>query len=212
MSPGGDYPDAVVRTPDGGAAADTASGADRSEDARPADTSVVADTTVADTGVADTGAPRDTGPPDAGCPPATCQMFAGHYAGTYRIYTDERLGSSIINMMECVGTSSIDIDLQADAGSVVRGMLSCTYSGGLTLFDGRQTATFEATALQPNGAISGRIRHRFDPITSSLDRTFNFTGTIDAAGALTISGTGSWLPNTASVVAWGVEIMVAASR
>ena len=86
--------------------------------------------------------PRDTGTvSDAGCTPATCDVYAGHYAGTYRIYTDERLGSSIINMMECVGTSSIDIDFQTDAGSPVRGTLSCTYAGGLTLFSHTQTGT-----------------------------------------------------------------------
>ena len=157
--------------------------------------------------------PRDTGTvSDAGCTPPGCQMYAGHYAGTYRIYTDERVGSSIINMMECVGTSSIDIDFQTDAGSPVRGTLSCTYAGGLTLFSHTQTGMIEATTLRPDGTLSGRIRHRFDSSTSSTERTFEFTGAIDAAGMLNITGTGSWLPNPASAVAWGVEITVAATR
>src|SRR6478672_7096139 len=157
--------------------------------------------------------PRDTGTvSDAGCTATACQMYAGHYAGTYRIYTDEKLGSSIINMMECVGTSSIDIDFQTDAGSPVRGTLTCAYAGGLTLFSKTQTGTIEAAILKPDGTLSGRIRHRFDSSTSSTERTFNFTGTIDAAGMLNIAGTGSWLPNSASAVAWGVDITIVATR
>jgi hypothetical protein len=191
------------------------------------DAATTADVNADASASADADASRDAGPladgsasvdaasaadAAAGCGPATCQMFAGHYAGNYRIYTDERLGTEIINMMECTGTSSIDVDPGADAASsVVRGTLECSYPGGLTFFGNRQTATLEAS-LRSDGTISGRLMHRFDPSDSSTLRTFTFTGLIDASGSLTLNGTGSWSPNAASAVAWAVQLSVSASR
>jgi hypothetical protein len=196
---------------------ETDSGRDAAEDAAvemaSSDVPAAVDQQPADAGRGDATPVADTAPmdarPDVACTPATCEMFAGSYTGTYRMYTDERLGSSIINMMECAnGTASVTIDLAATP--VVRGMLACDYAGGLTLFGNRQTATLEAS-LAPDGRITGRLVHGFDPPDTSLQRTFMFTG-MAQGGTVVVNGTGSWLPNAMSAVAWMTMFAVTATK
>lgn len=136
---------------------------------------------------------------------SACEGSEGAYAGTYRIVTTERLGSSIINQMTCTGT--ITIAVAHDAAPVLDGDGACTYSGGLSAFDGSQSATF-AGDLMPDGTLSGRVTHRFD---SGLERTFDFTGAWGAS-AITIEGTGSWRPHPSSAVPWEVELEASAAR
>ncbi len=161
-----------------------------------------------DGGVPDGGVP-DAGPmPDAGepgCDLATCGAFAGTSSGSYRIYTSERVGSTIVNEMECTGTSAITID--PSATPAVRGTLACNYPRGLVAFAHDQTATLEGT-LRPDGTITGTIHHAFDPDDESFARTFSFTGRV-AGGAVTVDATGSWYPHPMSAVAWGVELSIA---
>lgn len=150
---------------------------------------------------------QDTTPLPQACNQTLCGSLAGNYTGTYRVYTDERLGSSIINSMECMGTSSITIDF-AKAKAFV-GTLKCNYTGGLTLFSKSQTATIEAAPTE-DGRFKGNIVHRFGSF-SDTQRTFAIVGKIQD-GTLSIETRTSWSPHAMSAVPWGVDLTVNAPK
>ncbi len=135
-----------------------------------------------------------------------CGSFAHAYAGTYTMHTTEKLGTSVLHDVTCTGTSALSVDLTRSA--VVKGTVTCTYTGGVTLFAGTQTGVIEAT-VQPDGTVAGKLTHDFNPLEGNA-RTFTFTGAI-TNGKLAIDRTGaSWLPNPMSAQAWDVDFHVAA--
>lgn len=135
---------------------------------------------------------------------ASCGSFAGTYAGTYQIYTAERLGSTVINEMRCTGTSSITVSPS------MNGTVTCNYGGSLGGFDSTQNGTVTGT-LRPDGTFSGSVTHQFDSFDSGSRRTFAITGTI-AGSRLDVVSTGSWRPHPMSAVPWDVEITIAGTR
>lgn len=139
---------------------------------------------------------------------AACSGYAGSYAGTYEIYTAERVGSVIVNEMRCTGTSSLTIDVSSSPA--LTGTVECTYSGGLTAFDSHQTGTVEADLL-PDGSITGSVTHQFDRFDSGSRRTFSFAGSVGSSG-IDVSGMGSWYPHPMSAVPWDVEVSITATR
>jgi hypothetical protein len=136
---------------------------------------------------------------------AACSSFPGTYTGHYEIYTAERLGSTVINEMRCVGTSSITINVSASPA--LTGTVACDYAGGLTAFSAHQTGTLQGD-VRPDGTISGRVTHQF---ASGSQRTFNFSGPVDGS-AIHVTGTGSWYPNSASAVPWSVNVTIDGTR
>lgn len=138
--------------------------------------------------------------------PNQCTALVGNYAGTYTHHTDERLGTTIINQMDCNGTGSVS--LQLGRTPALQGTFSCNYAGGLSLFSHTQSMTLQGN-VDLNGHVVGTITHQYDG--SSLQRTYNVTGTQTATG-ITLSGTGSWLPNPMSAVAWGVTFTLSGTK
>jgi len=149
---------------------------------------------------------EDAGP--TGCTAASCADFVGSYDGTYEIYTAEKLGSTIINEMRCIGTSSLTVDFSE--ASALSGTVTCTYSGSLGGFDSTQNGTVEGT-IRPDGSIAGTLTHQFDTFDSGSRRSFSFTGNV-GSGAIAVEDTGSWRPHPMSAVPWDVEISIDASR
>ena len=136
-----------------------------------------------------------------------CTAVEGTFAGTYRLYTDESLGSTIINQMECTGTSTVTIDLSADP--VVQGSASCSYSGGLALFDDAQDATIEGVLLV-DGSLRLTVDHQYGTFNSErLTRTLE--GSV-AGAELDASVDSSWRPHPRSAVPWGLEMSLSATR
>ncbi len=131
--------------------------------------------------------------------PAGCGALEGTYTGSYEIRAEERLGGSVINAVHCTGGSyTVTVDLEA--GDVLSGTATCTYSGSLSGFDSTQSATLTGT-VEADGSVSGRLVHDFG---DHRDGSFSFDGAI-AGGALTIEGTGGYRPNSMSAVAWDTE-------
>ena len=134
---------------------------------------------------------------------AACVTMAGSYPGTYSFYTAEKLGSTVINEMQCTGTSALVVDLSA--AIVVHGTVACSYSRSLGGFDRNQTGTIEAS-LRPDGTIQGTLNHVFYA-SDGTNRSFPFTGHL-TGGKIGITGTGSWLPSSFSAVPWVVTFSV----
>ncbi len=132
---------------------------------------------------------------------AGCEAAKGSFDGGFRMYTAEKLGSSVINEMPCNGGESIKIDPAATP--VVSGNVVCTYNGGLTAFGHTQYGTIAGT-LGVDGKLNLVLDYGFS--SASADRRqFKVNGT-EAAGGLDGGGTGSWYPNQQSAVPWVVDI------
>lgn len=138
--------------------------------------------------------------------PNQCAALVGTLAGTYTHHTDERLGTTIINQMNCNGTGSASLVL--GRSPALQGTFTCVYTGGLTFFAHNQSVTLKAD-VDLAGNVKGTVEHQYDG--SSLKRTYNVTGTLNGT-TLALSGTGSWFPNAMSAVAWGVTFSFAATR
>lgn len=137
---------------------------------------------------------------------AACIASAGSYAGTYSMYTAEKLGSTIVNEMKCLtGTSAITIDLSST--SVVKGTVTCSYPGSLGGFDKTQTGTIDGL-VKPDGSVEGKLTHKFG---SSMTATFSFKGKL-AGGKIDVAGTGAWKPNPMSAVPWEVSFSFSATK
>jgi len=184
---------------DGGGDGDADGDVDADSDAD-ADTDADADADGDSDADADADADSDADT-DADCDPILCEGLAGSYPGTYELYTFESLGGSIINEMRCTGTSSVTVDFGATPA--LQGTVTCTYPGGLVLFDGEQTGTLEGD-VQPNGSVHGTLTHQFG---SDLSRTFTIDGTLEGS-AFTVDAESSWLPDPRGVVDWEVEISI----
>ena len=138
--------------------------------------------------------------------PNQCTALVGTYTGTYTHHTDERIGTSIINQMDCSGAGSVS--LQLGRTPALQGTFACNYTGGLTLFSHSQTVSI-AASVDLGGHVTGTITHQYSG--TSLQRTYTVTGTQTSTG-ITLSGTGSWFPNAMSAVAWGVTFSVAGTK
>jgi hypothetical protein len=138
---------------------------------------------------------------------AACAAANGSYDGGFRLYTAEKLGSSVINEMTCVGTDAFTVDLTATP--VLSGNVTCTYGGGLTAFDHTQHGTVTGS-LAVTGAVKLSLVYGFSS-SASDSRTFSVTGALDG-GTLTATGTGSWSPNPQSAVPWSVDISLAGTH
>ncbi len=133
--------------------------------------------------------------------PNRCTGLAGAYAGSYSHLTQEKLGQTVINSMQCTGTGAATLALNRAIGQpALQGTYTCTYNGGLTLFTRNQTVTLKANVAL-DGAVTGTIEHNYDGF--SLKRTYNITGT-QTGTTLTLTGMGSWLPHPMSAVPWEV--------
>jgi hypothetical protein len=138
--------------------------------------------------------------------PNQCTALVGSYTGTYIHHTDERVGTTIVNQMDCNGTGSVS--LQLGRTPALQGSFTCNYTGGLTLFAHAQTMTVAAN-VDLSGHVTGTITHQYDG--SSLARTYTVTGTQTSTG-ITLAGTGSWFPNSMSAVAWGVTFSLSGTK
>jgi hypothetical protein len=139
--------------------------------------------------------------------PNQCTAYAGTFTGTYTHHTDERVGTTIINQMDCSGTGSGTVALTRS--KALQGTFACHYSGSLGGFDTNQTVTLSAT-VDLSGHVTGTIDHMYDSFDSN-HRVYTVTGTLSSS-TLTLSGTGSWYPNAMSAVPWGVTFSFAASK
>jgi hypothetical protein len=138
--------------------------------------------------------------------PNQCAALVGTYTGSYTHHTDERLGSTIINQMNCTGTGSASLVL--NRSPALQGTFTCVYPGSLGGFNHNQSVTLSAS-VGLDGAVTGTIHHVYDSF--GADRTFNVTGT-QTGTSLSLSGTGSWFPNPMSVVPWGVTFSFTTTR
>ncbi len=139
--------------------------------------------------------------------PNRCAALVGTYTGTYTHHTDERIGSTIINQMNCNGTGSGALVL--NRSPALQGTFTCVYPGSLGGFMHNQSVTLKAS-VDLAGHVTGTVDHIYDT-PSSAHRVYNVTGT-QTGTALTLSGTGTWLPNPMSAVPWGVTFSFAAQR
>jgi hypothetical protein len=197
--PGGDTTQIVADagttpTPDGASLPDTTPGADGTQPlpdgAPPPDTTPTPDTAKAP----DMKSPPDAGKPDAKpCNPS----LQGSYSAPLSFKAEEKLGSSVINKMACSGTLTAKVT--CGQVPVLQGSYTCNYSGGLVVFDKKQTGTIQGS-VEVGGGFTGQIKHSY---SSSLKKTYSTTGTI-SGGKFTGSGKGSLYPNPKSVVAWKV--------
>jgi len=138
--------------------------------------------------------------------PNRCSALVGTYSGSYSHLTQEKVGSTVVNSMQCSGTGNASLQLNRKPG--IQGTFTCTYSGGLTLFTSAQTVVLKAT-VGLNGVVTGTAEHNYNG--SSLKRTYNVTGTQTSSG-LTLTGTGSWYPSSFSAVPWTVTFNFSASK
>lgn len=149
----------------------------------------------------------DGGTDGTAAAPNQCAALVGTYTGTYTHHTDERVGSTIVNQMNCNGTGSGALVL--GRSPALQGTFTCAYAGSLGGFMHNQTVTLKAS-VDPSGHVTGTVDHVYDS-PSTAHRVYNVTGT-QTGTTLTLSGTGSWLPNPMSAVPWGVTFSFAASR
>jgi hypothetical protein len=139
--------------------------------------------------------------------PNQCAALVGTYAGSYAHDTVEKLGSTVINEMKCTGTGSGALALHRTPA--LQGTFTCVYGGGLSLFSKTQTVTLHAS-VGLDGKVTGTVDHVYNGL-DDLHRTYTVTGT-QTATKLTLSGTGSWLPNPQSAQPWDVTFSFAANR
>jgi hypothetical protein len=139
--------------------------------------------------------------------PDRCAAFVGTYTGNYTHHTDERIGSTIINQVDCTGAGTLV--LQLGRNPALLGTFACRYNGSLGGFSHDQTVTLKAN-VDLTGHVTGSIEHTYDPF-GPVKRTFTVTGT-QTANNLTLAGTGSWLPNPQSAVPWGVTFSFTANK
>ena len=139
--------------------------------------------------------------------PNQCAALVGTFTGTYSHDTDEAIGTEVINDMSCTGTGSSSLVL--GRSPALQGTFSCIYSGGLEGFDHTQTVTLRAS-VDLAGHVTGTIDHVYSSL-EDLDRTYNVTGTLTGS-AMTLSGTGQWLPNAMSAVPWAVTFSFAGTK
>lgn len=136
-----------------------------------------------------------------------CSTLVGAYTGTYSFDTSEKVGSAVVNEMSCSGTATLT--LATAVVDALTGTMTCHYAGSLSAFDHNQTASIRAS-VQPDGSIQGTLTQVFYSLEAA-QHDFPITGQI-TGGTLTIAGTGSWLPNAMSAVAWGVTDSIAATK
>jgi hypothetical protein len=140
--------------------------------------------------------------------PNQCSGLVGSFtAVAYNHQTTEHLGTTIVNQMRCSGTGPASLVLARTPA--LQGTFTCVYSGGLTLFDHTQTATLSAS-VGLDGKIAGTINHVYSSL-DSLQDSYTITGTL-TGHALTINGTGSFLPNPMATVPWDVTLSGSGSR
>lgn len=137
-----------------------------------------------------------------------CSALVGTYTGTYSHQTTEHIGSTVINQVTCSGTGSVTLAL-AHRPSPLHGTFTCVYNGGLTAFDKNESMTLDAS-VGLDGKVTGTIDHLYESLGSN-HHVYAFTGTLTST-KLTITGTGSWLPNAMSAVPWDTTFSVSASR
>jgi len=149
----------------------------------------------------------DGGADGTAASPNQCAALVGSYTGTYTHHTDERIGSTIINQVDCTGTGSVS--LQLGRTPALQGSFTCNYPGSLGGFAHAQGATI-AASVDLAGHVTGTITHRYDDFGDTV-RTYTITGT-QTGSTITLSGTGQWLPNPMSAVPWGVTFSISGSR
>jgi hypothetical protein len=140
--------------------------------------------------------------------PNQCAALVGTYTGTYSHQTTEHIGSTIVNQVTCSGTGSVTLAL-AHRPSPLHGTFTCAYAGSLGGFDKAETMTLDAS-VGLDGKVTGTFDHIYDSL-DSIHHVYAFTGTLIAT-KLTITGTGSWLPNVMSAVPWDTTFSVTATR
>jgi hypothetical protein len=149
-----------------------------------------------DTSTPDTQPP----PPDMGKPdtqPPCNPTYQGTYTAPFSLKAEEKVGSIVVNKMACSGTLTAKV--ACSQVPALKGSYTCNYSGGLLIFDKKQTGTIQGS-VGTGGAFKGSIAHSFD---SSLKKTYSVTGTV-GNGKITGSGKGTLLPNPMSAVPWQV--------
>lgn len=139
--------------------------------------------------------------------PNRCTALVGAYTGSYTHLTQEKVGSTVVNSVQCTGTGNAALQLDRKPG--LQGTFACTYSGSLGGFAHNQSVTLMAT-VGLDGTVKGTVDHVYNP-SDNLHRVYNVTGT-QTANSLTLSGTGSWYPNAMSAVPWTVNFSFTTSR
>jgi hypothetical protein len=139
--------------------------------------------------------------------PNRCTALVGTYTGSYSHLTQEKVGSTVVNSVQCTGTGNAALMLNRKPG--LQGTFACTYSGSLGGFSHNQSVTLMAT-VGLDGTVKGTVDHVYNP-SDNLHRVYNVTGT-QTATSLTLTGTGSWYPNSMSAVPWQVNFSFTTSR
>ncbi|MFK7927082.1 MAG: putative metal-binding motif-containing protein, partial [Myxococcota bacterium] len=125
-----------------------------------------------------------------------CDKWVNAYSGAYVIRAQEKIGTSVINDMRCVGNFALAVDYSQDPPA--QGTVTCRQTR-YTGFDSPQTGTILGE-IALDGSFSGRLTHRFN---SYANRTYDAAGALDAD--VIFEGTGTVRPNSMSAVAWQVE-------
>lgn len=137
---------------------------------------------------------------------AACTATAGSYAGTFTMYTAEKLGTTVVNQMTCTGTNALVVDL--NAANVLKGTVACKYTGSLGGFNQNQTGTITGT-VRPDGVVDLSLVYTFG---SGMTRTFAFKGTAAGSRVDVVNGKSSWLPNPMSAVPWEVTVNIGSPK
>lgn len=134
--------------------------------------------------------------------PNQCDGYPGSYIGSYAITAAEKLGSTVINQMNCVGTSDVVVNL--GHSPALTGTMVCAYASGGGLFDSNQSSTIEADVAL-DGTFVGSITHVFnDGYYDGITKTYSFAGAIEG-DALAAAGTGWLRPHPRAAVDWEVD-------
>lgn len=140
--------------------------------------------------------------------PNRCTALVGTYnPGLHSHVAQEKIGTTVVNSMNCTGTTGSGIGLVLARKPALQGTFNCTYPNGGGLFATSQNGVLKAS-VSLTGVVTGTIEHTYD---SSLKRTYPVTGTL-TGNQLTLSGTGSMFPHPMSAVAWQVTFSMGASR
>ncbi len=139
--------------------------------------------------------------------PNQCAALVGTYTGSYTHQATEAIGTEVINQMTCSGTGSGSLAL--GRAPALQGTFTCVYTGGLEIFSPSQSVTLSASVAL-DGTVTGTVDHTYNAL-EGLHEVYPVTGT-QTATHLTLSGTGSFLPNSMAVQPWAVTFSFATTR
>jgi Putative metal-binding motif len=139
--------------------------------------------------------------------PNQCAALVGSYTGSYTHQATEAIGTEVINQMTCSGTGSGSLVLGRTPA--LQGTFTCVYTGGLEIFSHDQSVAISASVAL-DGTVTGTVDHTYNAL-EGLHHVYSVTGT-QTATHLTVTGMGSFFPDSMSAEPWAVTLSFATSR